>query len=256
MATQKKPDIFLNMLFRPGGKSGIPPAPWPSVLDINRPRSFEVFLPRYQQVRVTIFTDAQRLSAQQQSLHLKRRKHNGRGGMSSSSSGAEFGPTYLMSYQALSQSAVGMSSLAPSQTAALVGQSQYLDGDENGESAPEPEENLNKAMEKDDDEEDDEESGNVGSTQSNGQEFAPWSGESSDVEEEANITERRETEVHIQPSFFLQILKVQISALVLFHMFLLGSYLESFSSIVSHIYFLWFYATEPRPLRTCQIRAL
>ena len=197
MATQKKPDIFLNMLFRPGGKSGVPSPPWHSVLDMHRPRSFGAFLPRYQQVRVTIFTDAQRLSAQQQSLSLKRKKE-GRRGMSSSTSGAEFGPTYMMSYQALSQSAVGMSSLAPSQTAALVGQSQYLDGDENGGAAPEPEDHLNKAMEKGENEEEDEAEGTegtAGGTQSNSQEFAPWSGESAEVEEVDSKSERRETEV-------------------------------------------------------------
>lgn len=196
MATQKKPDIFLNMLFRPGGKGGVPPPPWHSVLDVHRPRSFGVFLPRYQQVRVTIFTDAQRLSAQQQSLSLKRRKE-GRRGMPSSTSGAEFGPTYMMSYQALSQSAVGMSSLAPSQAAALVGQSQYLDGGENGGAAPEPEDNLNKAMELDENEEEEAEgtAENAGGTQSNSQEFAPWSGESAEVEEVGSSAEGRETEV-------------------------------------------------------------
>lgn len=121
MATQKKPDVFLNMLWRPG--KGVL-TPWGSVLDLHRARAFGPFLPKDQQARVTIFPNARRAAAQQQSRASGARRS---GSGSSSGGGSGSGPSYFSSSLALSQSALE-ASFAPSQAAALVGQSQFLDG--------------------------------------------------------------------------------------------------------------------------------
>ena len=120
MATQKKPEVFHNMLWKPDKKGA---SPWLSVLDLARTWTFGPFLRPSEARRFAIFPDAKRLRSREARAARSRR--------SSAQAGVAFaGPTYLAASLALSQSSLGAAEPSQSVTEDLMGESQFLPADD------------------------------------------------------------------------------------------------------------------------------